>query len=237
MKKFFALSFLLLSVTAFAQISGVYMESRSADVYTGQCFANGEVNLVGDQAILGWQVEKGSWNGVKLDGLGVVAVVKAKATLGDPYGNPYPAKAVLIVDQRATAAQTEALKAFAQHQGGHLLEHVVRTESAAIEVALSQHNHGAAMLRAGNFATLQTRGLNEHDHLCGNEVTFYPPLTQVAHSMPAVATIDKFTGTGLGVNWETHEKRSAFLGTFALNGATAAELHGASEHTHAGGAD
>jgi hypothetical protein len=30
------------------QISGEYVETRSADVYTGQCFANGEVNLVGN---------------------------------------------------------------------------------------------------------------------------------------------------------------------------------------------
>src|ERR1700746_1529134 len=80
------------------QIQGDYVETRSADVYTGQCFANGEVNLVGNEAILGWRVDKGEWNGVSLDGLAVVAVVRAKATLGDPYADPYPAKAVLVVD-------------------------------------------------------------------------------------------------------------------------------------------
>src|SRR5436305_6327428 len=203
MKKFFALaSLLLISAVSFAQISGVYMESRSADVYTGQCFANGEVNLVGDQAVLGWQVDKGSWNGVQLDGLGVVAVVTARATLGDPYANPYPAKAVLIVDDRATPEQRSALVAFAHHQAGKLISEVVRTEAAPIEVALSQTSHGAGMLRAGHFAMLQTRSLNEHDHLCGNEVTFYPPLTPLAHSMPAVALTDRFDGTGPGVNWE-----------------------------------
>jgi hypothetical protein len=225
-------SLLLISAFGFAQISGVYMESRSADVYTGQCFANGEVNLVGDQAVLGWQVDKGSWNGVKLDGLGVVAVVKARATLGDPYANPYPAKAVLIVDDRASAEQRQALAGFAHHQGGRLLEDVVRTEAAPIEVALSQTSDGAGMLRAGRFAMLQTRSLNDHDHLCGNEVTFYPPLTPLAHSMPAVALTDRFDGTGLGVDWETHDKRSAFVGTFALNGARAADMH---EDMHHGG--
>ena len=39
---------LVISLTAAAQqIRGDYLETRSADVYTGQCFANGEVNLVG----------------------------------------------------------------------------------------------------------------------------------------------------------------------------------------------
>ena len=87
------------------QISGDYIETRSADVYTGQCFANGEVGLTGNEAILGWRVQRGSWNGVALDGLSIAAAVRAKATLGDPYENPYPAKAVLIVDELATPAR------------------------------------------------------------------------------------------------------------------------------------
>src|SRR6516162_9427081 len=97
------------SVVAQAKISGDYIESRSADVYTGQCFANGEVGLSGDQAILAWHIKSGSWNGVKLDGFSVVAAVKASATLGDPYADPYPAKSVLIIDQRANAKEREAL--------------------------------------------------------------------------------------------------------------------------------
>jgi len=87
------LTLLCLCGSMFAQqIRGDYIETRSADVYTGQCFANGEVNLVGREAILAWHVQNGSWNGVPLDGLTVAAAVRAKATLGDPYGHPYPAK-------------------------------------------------------------------------------------------------------------------------------------------------
>src|SRR3989442_15370626 len=92
---------LLTSMPLSAAIRGDYVEVRSADVYTGPCFANAEVGLVGDQAILAWKVKQGTWKGVSLDGLGIVAVVKASATLGDPYHHPYPAKSVLIGDERA----------------------------------------------------------------------------------------------------------------------------------------
>src|SRR6266852_1107402 len=34
-----------------AQITGKYIEARSADVYTGPCFANSEVNLAGQDAL------------------------------------------------------------------------------------------------------------------------------------------------------------------------------------------
>lgn len=209
-----------LVVPAFAQqISGDYIETRSADVYTGQCFANGEVGLTGNEAILGWRVRHGSWNGVALDGLSIAAAVRAKATLGDPYGNPYPAKAVLIVDDQATPTQRAALAAFAKHMGGRLLENVEKVVAAPVELTISSEHHGRALLRAGQFAVVETRAINETDHLCGNEVTFYPPLTATAHAMPAVALTDEYKGPSLGESWSTHDRRSAFVGTFAVGGA------------------
>jgi hypothetical protein len=217
-KMFLPMVLIILALSPLAlaeQIRGDYLETRSADVYTGSCFANGEVNLVGNQAILAWHIESGTWNGVQLDGLTVAAAVRARATLGDPYANPYPAQAVLIVDDQANARQRAALTAFAQHMGGELLRNVQQVVTAPMELAVNHEKHGAAMLRAGNLATVRTRSLNEADHLCGNEVTFYPPLSETTHAMPAVALTDSYRGPGLGVDWETHGKRSAFVGTFA----------------------
>jgi hypothetical protein len=197
-----------------AKVNGDYIESRSADVYTGQCFANGEVGLNGDQAILAWHIRKGSWDGVKLDGFSVVAAVKANATLGDPYADPYPAKSVLIVDQRANAQERKALAAFAQHMGGKLLANVVNVVSAPVEIQVQGQHHGSASLKAGDFLTVETRSINENDHLCGNEATFYQPLAQVSDAMPAVAMTDSYSGKSLGRTWTLHDKRSAFVGTF-----------------------
>ena len=206
----------LFSISMAAQeIRGDYLETRSADVYTGQCFANGEVNLVGNEAILAWHVQNGSWDGVPLQGLTVAAAVRANGTLGDPYESPYPAKAVLLVDDQASQQQQAALVHFAQHMGGELLKNVEQVIPTQMELAVNAEHHGAAMLRAGQFATVQTRSIGGQDHLCGNEVTFYPPLTETAHSMPAVALSDVYSGPGLGVSWDYHGKRSAFVGTFA----------------------
>ncbi len=212
-----ALIIAALAIPAFAQqIAGDYIETRSADVYTGQCFANGEVGLTGNEAIIGWRVRHGSWNGVALDGLSIAAAVRAKATLGDPYASPYPAKSVLIVDEAATVAQRAALVAFARHMGGELLANVEKVVAAPVELATSTEHHGRALLRAGQFAVVQTRPINEHDHFCGNEETFYPPLTPTAHSMPAVALTDEYKGPSLGESWSTHDRRSAFVGSFAV---------------------
>lgn len=214
-----ALGFLfVIAGSAQAQtIYGDYIETRSADVWTGPCVANGEVGLVGDQAILAWKVSKGAWEGVSLDGLSVVGVVKAGATLGDQYNDPYPAKAVMIVDSRANAAQRKALIMLAQNLAGRILENVVRVEAAPIDVEITDHEGHPmnATVRAGNLAGIETRSIGKQDHLCGNEEIFYQPLAPTTHSMPAVAELDQFQGTGLGVEWTLRGKRSAFVGSFA----------------------
>ena len=205
------------------QIRGNYIESRSADVYVAQCFANGETGLTGNQALLAWHVQEGAWNGVKLDGLTVAAAVRAQATLGDPYGNPYPAQAVLMVDDAANPAQREALIALAQHEGGKLLENVMRVDVVPVILDMSSDPHGGhAILRAGHLATIVTRPLNHHDHICGNETNFYPPLTNVENATSAVALTDQFQGDGLDSQWSSHGRRSAYLANFSEGGVTMA---------------
>ena len=223
MRRLFALTAVIVAVLALAvtgnaqHVSGDYIETRSADVWTGPCVANGEVNLAGDQAILAWRVRQGEWNGVALDGLSVVGVVKAAATLGDQYNDPYPAKSVLIVDQKASAAQQKALVEMAQSMAGELLKNVVRVEVAPIEMQISNEggHYDKTLLRAGDIAGIETRMIGKKDHLCGNEEVYYQPLVTMNHAMPAVAELDQYQGPSLGVRWTVHGKRSAFVGSFS----------------------
>jgi hypothetical protein len=205
------------AVPSSAAIRGDYIEVRSADVYTGPCFANAEVGLVGDQAILAWKIKHGTWKDVSLDGLGIVAVVKASATLGDPYHDPYPAKAVLIVDERANGRQRQALQEFVQSLTGQLLKNVVRVDAAPINLEVGKGDlAGSVKLTAGNLARIETRSLCAHDHICGNEFVYYPPLVRLASATPAFTLNEAFSGQGLGVQWNRADKRSAFIGTFTL---------------------
>jgi hypothetical protein len=195
-----------------ATISGSYVETRSAEVFAGPCMANSEVNLVGDEAILAWHVSQGSWQGVPLDGLGVAAAVKAKSTIGAPDSNPNPAKAVLLVDERATPEQRAALASFAHARAGMLLDEIVTTESAPIH--FEERGHGAVLFTAGDNLRVETRPMQEGDHLCGNEGLCYLPLTNLSHSMPAFTLMERFTGKGLGSTWSISGKSSSFVGSF-----------------------
>jgi hypothetical protein len=200
-------------------LSGNYMEARTADVFTGPCFANGEVEINGKEAVFGWKIAKGAWKGVNLAGLGVVGVVRSQYTLGDIHRPINPAIAVLIVDSHASAEQRSALVAFAKSQAPDLLTNIVQVKSAPIELTIENGNihGGAARLTAGSLAEVSTRGMTEADHTCGNEDIYYPPLAKLEHAMPAYALRNSYAGDGLDDTWSAPFRRSGFIGTFQVS--------------------
>lgn len=200
-----------------AKVSGQYIESRTADVWTGPCVANSELNLAGKQAVMAWHIDQGTWDNVSLDGLSVVAVVRAQTTLGDPDVAPSPARALLIVDQSANDAQRAALAKFAQAQGGQLLSNIVATETAPITLATNVGGkHASASLVAGNMVRVSSRAIGADDELCHNEDVFYQPLaTHLTHAMPAVATESTYRGSYLGGTWSESGRRGVFVGNFS----------------------
>ncbi len=210
---------LLLAAPSSAQqvrLSGDYAEFRTADVYTGPCFANAEVGLTGKEAVLVWHIRTGEWNRVNLEGLSVVAVVRANATLGDPYASALPARAVMIVDARANAAQRRALVEFAQSQTSGLLRNVLAVEAAPIHFAMGAE-HGRVQIEAGDLVRLSTRAIGEGDEICHNEEVYYQPLAgHLSHAMPAVVIEGGYRGNHLGMTWDDAGRRGAFVGHFSL---------------------
>jgi len=200
-------------------VRGEYIEARTADVYTGPCFANAEVGLTGDLAVMGWKIDQGTFQGVNLDGLSVMGAIHASNTLGNVIDSVYPVKAVLIIDERANAEQRLALKAFAQKMGGQLLADVVHIEYQPIEFQAADNSiHSRkVVMSAGNLAKLQTRPMTDADQVCHNESVWYQPLTSVEHAMAAYTVADDYSGSGLGTVWKYSGNRGSFVGTFQIN--------------------
>jgi hypothetical protein len=198
-----------------AQLRGKYVEARTCDVWTGPCFANADFNLTGKHAVMAWRVDQGRFNDVQLNGLGVVAVISAHNTLGlEQVG---PARAVLIVDRRATSQQREALVQLAKRQAGKLLANVVAVESAAVDLNACECKADACYELQAGGARIKTRCLDaDHDKACGNETAYYPPLARGVTAQPAGVVEHLFRGTGLRETWSDFDRRGAYVGTFEV---------------------
>lgn len=216
-KWFYALFVALLpSLAPAEEISGSYLEARTCQVYTGPCFANAEYNLTGKDALMAWNIEEGTFAGVELSGLSVVMAVNASDTLGfKGVDDPKEIKSVILVDEKASAPQREALIAFAKEHAGRAGEHVVRIDTAPISMSLNTATL-AGNLSAGKSVKLTTRKAKKGDCICSNEIAYYPPLTQVTNFVPGVTMEGEFTGRGLGSRWSVPQTRSAYMGTFTF---------------------
>ena len=67
---------------------------------------------------------------------------------------------------------------------------------------------------AAGLAEMNTRPMEPTDHVCGNEVLAYAPLSRGVSAVPAYTLSNVFKGAGLGTQWDDHNCRSAFVGTF-----------------------
>ncbi len=217
----FALAAILVALApalaAAATISGDYMESRTCDIYTGPCFANGQVGLTGKEAILAWSVRQGQFEGVDLSGLKVIVAIQAADTLGFGGGlkvNPYPIRSVVIVDELANQKQRDALVSFARHQAAKVIGDTTRVVSSPIEMNVD-HFRQSSKLAAGKWVSLETRKLGSGDCVCTNEMVFYPPLVELRDYRPAYTLVGGYAGPGLGSQWTNPNTRSAFTATFA----------------------
>ncbi|MDA1313279.1 MAG: DUF1326 domain-containing protein [Acidobacteria bacterium] len=213
-------SLVIVATVSAADIRGTYVEARNAEVYTSSCYANSELGLDGNLAVMTWRIEEGSWNNVSLNGLGVAAAVRASSTLGDPFHTPYPAKAVLIFDEKATPEQRVALEGFVKEMGGELLETVVNRTSAPISMTFEGGLHARrARVEVGDLITVQTRPVTDSDSLCHLDDLYFTPLVSLDHAMAAFGEQTRFNGDGLDIRFDQRNRSNAFIGSFHFNGA------------------
>ena len=212
----FAASTLLVGIVSAderGRLTGEYVEARTAEVFAGGCIMNSEAETMGRQAVMAWRITTGSFKGVAIDGLTVIAAVAGDRNLGmrEMGGEaPTAVKAIITVDPRATAAQRDALVALVRELSGGLITQVVRVDTAPVRFATSPTY---VEVSASDTLLLTVNKDMKHDPSCG-AMQWFKPFTQMAQSSMGVAETHSFSGNGLGTKWSAPDKRSAFWGTF-----------------------
>jgi hypothetical protein len=193
-------------------LSGQYVEARTAEVFAGGCIMNSEAETMGRQAVMAWKVDRGSYHGVALDGLAVVAAVNGDRNLGmREMGGEAPenVQAALVVDARATDAQREALVAMARELSSHVIDDVVSVKRAQITYWADTDRIAIA---APEVQLTVNKHLT-HDPSCG-AMQWFRPLTTIQQGSMGVAEAHAFSGSSLGAKWSDPNKRSAFFAKF-----------------------
>jgi len=193
-------------------LSGASVEARTAEVFTGGCIMNSEAETMGRQAVLAWKVDRGSFNGVSLDGLTVIAALSGDRNLGMiEMGGAKPAvRSAMFVDQRANTVQQIALVAMANELSNGLVGDIVQVMPAPIQFT---DRGGEIRVNAGQVALDVSKHLT-HEPTCG-AMQWFHPLAAVDEATVGLAAEHTFSGSALGTKWSDPNRRSAFFGTFS----------------------
>lgn len=195
---------------AFADVAGEYVEARSLSVYAGACHYNGEYDTAGREAVLVWKMDSGVLDGVRVDGLGIVAVVSGKDNLGKAG---IARRAVLYVDQKATPAQSAALVKLIKSKAAGALGSVVAVKTAPFTF---ESDGKITTIAAGNVARLSVSAY-PCDHCVMPAEVWYKPLAPgVTDAKVAQGTRTGYNDATLGVSWTQEPSDNVFVGTFAF---------------------
>jgi hypothetical protein len=193
-------------------VTGEYVEARTAEVFTGGCIMNSEAETMGKQAVLAWKVDRGSFNGIAIDGLSIVAALSGDRNLGmTEMGGEKPAvRSAMFVDQRANPAQQLALVAMANELSKGLVGTIVQVMPTAIQFT---DRGGEINVSAAQVSLAVSKHLT-HEPTCG-AMQWFHPFASMDDSAMGVTSQHLFTGSALGTKWSDPNKRSSFFGTFS----------------------
>lgn len=217
MKSLFVLTTLALALvaglafaTTTSSVQGEYIEARSANVYVGACHFGSEYVEGGREATLVWNVQRGSWNDVSLDGLTVVAVVSAKNNLAL---DTETRKSVLYVDTEVTAAQRAALKDMLATKRADVLGEVVATQTAPIAFTKKDTKYDVTVGKV--------LALSANRYPCAGctqpHQIWYKPLTTIQNAIVGKSEVYRYKDTHLPVTWhQGGAENNVFVGDFSM---------------------
>ncbi|MCY4404033.1 MAG: DUF1326 domain-containing protein [Candidatus Poribacteria bacterium] len=191
-------------------VQGEYIEVRSASVYVGACHFGSEYVEGGKEATLIWNIHRGSWNNVKLDGLTVVAVISAKNNLAIDNDTR---RSVLYVDSKATPEQYTAISKMLTTNSFDVLGKVVATKIVPIKYTKKGTKYDVSVEK------ILSLSLNRYP--CAKctqpHQIWYDPLIEVRDVIVGKSEIYSYKDNYLPVNWQQGgTANNVFVGSFSM---------------------
>lgn len=206
-----------LAVQAHAQITpavlGDYVEARSGHVYTCGCLYSGETVTAGREAILGWRIARGDYQGAPLAGIKVVAVVVGESNLG---AEAAPRHAALYVDGATTDAQREAIRALWLKEYSRVLGKIEALKSAPITL---EQTDGTVRLEIPGIARLELRKARLPGDAHPGSFLWYGPFTPLNDPTLATSLLYEYWGNEFHRQWrDLLPAISGYFGKFEFSG-------------------
>jgi hypothetical protein len=192
-----------------AGITGDYVEARTASVFCGACHYNGELVTTGNDALMAWSFDGGTYRGVSLKGVRAMACVTCDENLSL---NRSPHRAQLAVDTAATEAQVAAVRDLIQEKCGGQIGSIVSVSRTPIAFA---HSDAGYLVTAPSFGTLHVSYRTDNSCCVQPGLVWYEPLAPITGRKVGYTELAQSTAA-VSPPWERIGEDSAFYGAIAF---------------------
>jgi len=194
------------SIPAAESIQGSYGEIRATPRRSTEIVLHQDGQL--SHAVLAWQIRQGAYDGQKLDGQIIVAIVTAEPSPGAVFGHT---KTVFFVEDRATESQQKALVQLAKDLAPAIIHDAGTVTKAKLDVRIAEGcGCGAAVLECP-LAKVRTRKLTDADQPALGKVIEERPLSNVFSSNQSFTTEFTLAGDPIAAS----SSITAFTGGFS----------------------
>lgn len=190
-------------------VKGDYVEVRTASVFAGACHYNGEVTTTGRDALMAWNVTSGSWGGVDLTGVRVIAVLSADDNLSNAQAVRH---SELIIDKAASHEQAVAVLSALKSRYADTLGQIISVRTAPVEFK----HEGKTYEVSSAEAAINVEAM-PNDLCCRMpNLVWYAPLVPVGARKVGYTTRALYAGHTVGDAWQRAGENSAFYGSFTF---------------------
>ena len=194
-----------------ATIEGSYLETRSGEVYTCGCLYSSEMVTRGREAILVWNIARGSYHGAQLAGIKVAAVVVGDTNLGAYDG---PRRAALYIDGAASPEQQQAVVTLWRRDYARVLGEITSVNPAAIRF---ERQDKSVTVNIPGIVRVEVRKAQLPKDAHPGSLPWYQPFVALQH-MTLGTTLDyEYQGNAFQRQWtDFMPSISSFYGDFSL---------------------
>ena len=194
---------------ATGKITGEYVEARTASVFCGPCHYNGEAVSTGRDGLMAWKIDGGTYEGVSLAGLKVMAAVTSTDNFNEEGGIRH---AELTFDTAATDKQVAAFTSLLKTRLRAQLGEVVAVHRGTVNFDKKQTGYEVTAAGLGAMA-VEYRA----DNSCCvmPSLVWYEPFSPIEHRMVGYTQSVSYSGS-MTDPWYRSAEDSAFYGAIAF---------------------
>jgi hypothetical protein len=159
---------------------------------------------------MAWRFASGTWNGVDLSGLRVVAAISSDQNLAQEQA---ARKTELVIDARASEAQATALTNLLREKCGARLGEITAVRRATISFEHADRDYSVT---ADKFASISVQPMPNGECCKQPHLVWYTPLAPVDSRKVGYTVRAAYTAGAVGDPWSREGENSAFYGSFSF---------------------